>query len=98
MQRNLLKVYEKYKDDERLAFLSHSIDFKYDSPSVLKSYAEKLGVTNQQWQFVTGDKKAIYGIADKYLVYKKEDVNAQRGYDHRSYLVLIDQQKQIGRA
>src|SRR5690606_33152066 len=54
MQRNLLKVYEKYKGDERLAFLSNSIDFKYDRPSVLKSYAEKLGVTNDQWQFVTG--------------------------------------------
>ncbi|PRD55950.1 SCO family protein [Sphingobacterium gobiense] len=95
MQRNLLKVYEKYKDDERIAFLSHSIDFKYDSPSVLKSYAEKLGVTNEQWQFVTGEKKEIYGIADKYLVYTKEDQDAPGGYDHQSYLVLIDQQKRI---
>ncbi|RZF62266.1 SCO family protein [Sphingobacterium corticibacterium] len=95
MQRNLLKVYEKYKDDEQVAFLSHSIDFKYDTPSVLKSYAEKLGVTNKQWQFVTGDKKAIYGIADKYLVYTKEDENAPGGYDHQSYLVLIDPQKRI---
>ncbi|PRD47532.1 SCO family protein [Sphingobacterium haloxyli] len=95
MQRNLLKVYEKYKDDERIAFLSHSIDFKYDSPSVLKSYAEKLGVTNDQWQFVTGEKKKIYGIADKYLVYTKEDQDAPGGYDHQSYLVLIDPHKRI---
>lgn len=95
MQRNLLKVYEKYKDDERIAFLSHSIDFKYDSPSVLKSYAEKLGVTNDQWQFVTGEKKKIYGIADKYLVYTKEDQDAPGGYDHQSYLVLIDPHKHI---
>lgn len=95
MQRNLLKVYEKYKDDERVAFLSHSIDFKYDSPSVLKSYAEKLGVTNEQWQFVTGEKKDIYGIADKYLVYTKEDEDAPGGYDHQSYLVLVDSQKHI---
>lgn len=95
MQRNLLKVYEKYHGDERIAFLSHSIDFKYDSPSVLKSYAEKLGVTNKQWQFVTGDKKDIYGIAEKYLVYTQEDESAPGGYDHQSYLVLIDPQKRI---
>lgn len=95
MQRNLLKVYEKYKEDERVAFLSHSIDFKYDTPSVLKSYAEKLGVTNDHWQFVTGEKKDIYGIADKYLVYTKEDEDAPGGYDHQSYLVLIDPQKRI---
>lgn len=95
MQRNLLKVYEKYKDDERIAFLSHSIDFKYDSPSVLKSYAKKLGVTNEQWQFVTGPKKDVYSIAEKYLVYTKEDEEAPGGYDHQSYLVLVDSQKHI---
>lgn len=95
MQRNLLKVYQKYHGDNRVAFLSHSIDFKYDSPSVLKSYAEKLGVTNEQWQFVTGEKKDIYSIAEKYLVYTKEDESAPGGYDHQSYLVLIDSQKRI---
>ncbi|TDS17253.1 SCO family protein [Sphingobacterium paludis] len=95
MQRNLLKVYEKYKGNDKLAFLSHSIDFKYDSPSVLKSYATKLGVDNAQWQFVTGSKKDIYGISEKYLVYTKEDASAPGGYDHQGYLVLIDQQKRI---
>lgn len=95
MQRNLLKVYEKYKGDKRIAFLSHSIDFKYDSPSVLKSYADKLGVDNDQWQFVTGSKKDIYGIANNYLVYTKEDASVPGGYDHQGYLVLIDQQKHI---
>lgn len=95
MQRNLLKVYEKYNGDKRIAFLSHSIDFKYDSPSVLKSYADKLGVDNDQWQFVTGSKKDIYGIANNYLVYTKEDASVPGGYDHQGYLVLIDQQKHI---
>lgn len=95
MQRNLLKVYEKYKNDDRILFLSHSIDFKYDSPSVLKSYAEKLGVTDGRWQFVTGSKKEIYGISEKYLVYSKEDSTAPGGYDHQGYLVLIDQHKHI---
>lgn len=95
MQRNLLKVYEKYKGDERVAFLSHSIDFKYDTPSVLKAYADKLGVTNDQWQFVTGSKKDIYGISEKYLVFTKEDENVAGGYDHQGYLVLVDSQKHI---
>ena len=95
MQRNLLKVYEKYKGDERLAFLSHSIDFKYDTPSVLKAYANKLGVTNDQWQFVTGSQKDIYGIAEKYLVFAEEDENAPGGYNHQGYLVLVDTDKHI---
>ncbi|MCY4779466.1 SCO family protein [Sphingobacterium sp. UT-1RO-CII-1] len=95
MQRNLLQVYEKYKDDDRVAFLSHSIDFKYDSPAVLKSYAEKLGVTDDRWQFVMGSKKDIYGMADSYFVYTKEDETAPGGYDHQGYFMLIDKNKHI---
>jgi len=95
MQRNLLKAYNKYKNDDRISFLSHSIDFKYDQPSVLKSYAQKLGVDNAQWQFVTGSKADIYGLSDKYLVYTKEDASVPGGYDHTGYLVLIDHNKHI---
>ena len=95
MQRNLLKAYEKYKGNDKIAFLSHSIDFKYDQPSVLKDYATKLGVDDDHWQFVTGSKADIYGIAEKYMVYTKEDANAPGGYDHQGYLVIIDPEKRI---
>ena len=95
MQRNLLKAYEKYKGNDKIAFLSHSIDFKYDQPSVLKDYATKLGVDDAHWQFVTGSKADIYGIAEKYMVYTKEDANAPGGYDHQGYLVIIDPEKRI---
>ncbi len=95
MQRNLLKAYEKYKGNPKIAFLSHSIDFKYDQPYILKDYANKLGVDNDQWQFVTGTKQAIYGMADKYLVYTKEDASVPGGYDHSGYLVIIDPEKRM---
>ncbi len=95
MQRNLLKVYQQYANDDRVKFLSHSIDFKYDHPSVLKAYAEKLGVTDQRWQFVTGSKEAIYGISDHYMVYTKEDDTAPGGYDHSGYFILVDKDRHI---
>ncbi len=95
MQRNLLRIYEQYKGDERVRFLSHSIDFRYDSPSVLKSYADKLGVTNDQWQFVTGSKADIYGLADSYMVYTKEDNSVPGCYDHSGYFLLVDRDKHI---
>lgn len=95
MQRNLLKVYEAYKGDYRVKFLSHSIDFRHDKPAVLKEYADKLGVTNDQWQFVTGSKADIYGIADQYMVYTKEDSDAPGGYDHSGYFILVDSDRHI---
>ncbi|WP_398451778.1 SCO family protein [Sphingobacterium thalpophilum] len=95
MNRNLLKIYEQYKDSDAVRFLSHSIDFKYDQPHVLKDYANKLGVSNDHWQFVSGTKASIYGIANDYLVYTAEDKNAPGGYDHQGYLVLVDKDKRI---
>lgn len=95
MQRNMLGLYQEFKDEPNISFLSHSIDFKYDSPSVLKEYANKLGVNDDRWQFVTGSKKEVYGLADMYMVYTQEDENAPGGYDHQGYLLLIDKEKRI---
>lgn len=95
MQRNLLEIYNQYNGDNRVKFLSHSLDFRHDSPAVLKAYAEKLGVTNDQWQFVTGSKADIYGLADSYMVYAKEDSNVPGGYDHAGYFLLVDKDKHI---
>lgn len=96
MHRNMKDIFEKYKDNPEVMYLSHTIDFKYDKPSVLKKYAQKLGVDNGQWQFVYGSKDSIYNIAEKdYLVAVIEDTTAKDGYIHQGWLVLIDKQKRI---
>lgn len=96
MHRNMKEVFEKYKDNPDVMYLSHTIDFKYDKPSVLKKYAQKLGVDNGKWQFAYGSKDSIYNIAEKdYLVAVIEDSTAKEGYIHQGWLVLIDKQKRI---
>jgi protein SCO1/2 len=95
MSKNLLKVLEKYKGNKEVKILSHSIDTKYDTPWVLKKYATKLGVEGDQWQFVHGSQEAIYGIADKYMVYAKENSSAPGGFEHQGWLILIDKEKRI---
>lgn len=95
MSKNLLKVLDKYKGNKEVKILSHSIDTKYDTPWVLKKYATKLGVEGDQWQFVHGSQEAIYGIADKYMVYAKENSSAPGGFEHQGWLILIDKEKRI---
>ena len=96
MHRNMLKVYHKFRGNKEVMLLSHSIDFKYDVPHVLKKYATKLGVTDQQWQFVHGSKEVTYALAQKnYLVSVSVDPKAPGGYVHQGYLVLIDKQKRV---
>lgn len=96
MHRNLKTVYDEYFTNSEVLFLSHTIDFKYDKPSVLNHYAKKLGLDTKKWQFVYGSKDQIYKLAtESYLVVVEEDNKAKDGYVHQGWLVLIDKQKRI---
>jgi protein SCO1/2 len=96
MHRNMLEVYEKYKDNPNVKILSHSIDIKYDLPSRLKSYAGKLGVEGDKWQFVHGSRDSIFNVAAKsYLVAAYEDDADPQGLVHQGWFVLVDTKKQL---
>lgn len=95
MHRNMLNVFKKFESKEDVKFLSHSIDFKYDTPSVLKSYANKLGISGPQWQFASGSKESIYAIAPEYMVFAAVDGEVPGGYEHQGWFVLIDKEKRI---
>jgi protein SCO1/2 len=96
MHRNLKEVYNQFKDNPDVMFLSHTIDFKYDKPSVLKKYAQKLGVDGKKWQFVYGPKEEVYKLAEhSYLTVVQEDGTAPDGYIHQGWLTLIDKHKRM---
>lgn len=95
MHRNMVNVYNKYKGNPEVMILSHSIDTKYDTPSVLKKYAEKLGVSGNQWQFASGTKESIYGISPKYMVFTEENDQVAGGFEHQGWFILVDKEKQI---
>jgi protein SCO1/2 len=96
MHRNLMTVYNDFKANPDVMFVSHTIDFKYDRPYVLKKYAQKLGVDGAKWQFLYGSKDSVYTLAEKnYLVAVGEDSTAKDGYIHQGYLVLIDKDRRI---
>ncbi len=95
VKRQMLRVYEKFKDEDRLLLLSHSIDTKRDTVGRLKRYAENLGVSAPKWHFVTGDKQEIYGIADDYFSIATENPDAPGGFDHSGRLILVDSNRYV---
>ncbi|MGY4386132.1 protein SCO1/2 [Pedobacter sp. UYP24] len=96
MHRNMKAIYDEYKDNPNVMFLSHTIDFKYDTPSKLKKYAQKLGVDGGKWQFAYGSKESIYDIAEKsYLSAVIEDTTVKENYIHQGYLILIDKNRHM---
>ncbi|TKC05950.1 SCO family protein [Pedobacter frigoris] len=96
MHRNLLKVYQKFKDNPEVKFASHTIDVKYDTPSRMKAYADKIGVKGTQWEYLWGTRDEIYALAERnYLVSAQEDKNEPGGFVHQGYLILIDKEKRM---
>ncbi|MBE7176237.1 MAG: SCO family protein [Mucilaginibacter polytrichastri] len=96
MSRNMKTLYDTFKDNDQVRFLSHSIDPRHDSVPALKEYAQKLGVNDRRWLFVTGPKEVIYPLAEKnYLVAVNEDGKAPGGFVHQGYFVLVDKKKRI---
>jgi protein SCO1 len=98
MKSQMLRIYEHFKGNESVGLLSHSIDPRHDSVSVLKNYAIGLGIEGNQWNFVTGIQDSIYAIAQKsYLVSAMEDSTAVEdgGFIHSGAFLLIDKQKRV---
>ena len=86
---------DDFEGEERVKFLSHTIDTRHDSVEVLKNYASKIEVSAPKWNFVTGSKEDIYGIAESYLASAAEDPNSPGGYIHSGAFVLIDPNNHI---
>lgn len=95
VKKNGLRIYEKYKNDDRVVLLSHSIDTKNDTVAALRNHARKLGIDSKKWHLVTGSKDAIYGIADDYFSVATEDPDAPGGFDHSGRLILVDKNRHV---
>ncbi|MEM9857014.1 MAG: SCO family protein [Bacteroidota bacterium] len=96
MKTQMLRVYEKYKENKEVAILSHSIDPKHDTVAVLKSFAERLGVESNTWKFVTGDKDEIYKVGQtSYMVSAVEDPTEPGGFIHSGAFILVDKERRV---
>ena len=88
---DLSAFYEKYKNETNFKILSHTIDPSHDSIPVLKSFAERLGVADNNWHFLTGKQSDIYELGEKsYMVIAGEEESAPGGFIHSGAFMLVD--------
>ncbi len=96
MKAQMLRVYEKFEDNDQVAILSHTIDPTYDTVALLKDYADRLGVRSDKWKFVTGDQDYIYDLAEQsYISLADEDGDAPGGFVHSGAFLLVDKDRRI---
>jgi protein SCO1/2 len=96
MTNELKKVYEVFKTNSNILFLSHTIDPENDTIPRLKEFTEALGVDSYKWFFVTGEKDSIYSIAgNSYFATAYPDESSPGNYIHSGGLLLVDTHKHI---
>jgi protein SCO1/2 len=94
MNENLMAVYKKFKQDTGFMILSHTVDPERDSVSVLKKYAQRYDASTPGWEFLTGDKNALYKSATMDYLLSAAD-SGSSNFIHTQYLALLDRQRRI---
>ena len=95
VKKQMLRIYQKYENDDRVILLSHSIDQKYDTVGRLHWFANQMGVKSNKWHFVTGEKEKIYGMTPSYMSIAAVDKDAPGGYAHSGYIILVDKNRYV---
>lgn len=96
MTNQMIKVYNVYKTNPDVHFLSHTIDPDRDTIQALKDYTSALELDTKKWMFVTGRKEDIYSIAEEnYFTTAYSDSTAPGGFIHGGGLLLIDKNRHI---
>jgi protein SCO1/2 len=91
MNRNLVQIQNTFSGIENFGVASFTINPDYDSQEVLKAYAEKYGITNPNWHLMTGDKDAVFALANiGFNIYAGENPNIEGGFEHSGNFALID--------
>lgn len=96
MTHELKTVYEAFKENPEICFLSHTIDPERDTPERLRNYTRDLKINTQRWNFLTGNKDSIYHIAEKgYFLTAFADSTAPGGFVHSGGFLLVDKNRHI---
>lgn len=96
LSTHLQQVQDAFKQDDEVKLISFTVDPDRDVPGVLKTYAVSYHANSLHWQFVTGEKKDLYGFARKglFIIATDGDGGAD-DFIHSEKLVLIDKHQHI---
>jgi len=95
------EIQNEFINETDLRLVSITVDPKRDTPKVLSEYADRFGADPERWLFLTGEKGAIYRIAQEGFLLAAVEIPADKRpvsgatHTHSPRLVLIDGKAQI---
>ncbi len=98
MNNNVKKVYDIFKSEPDVLFLSHTCQPEYDSLPALQHYADSVGANTKQWMFLTGNKLELYKTARESYHIDDPKNNVGKIEDqflHSQFLALVDRNGQV---
>lgn len=99
MTEQMKRLQDEFIRDDRIMFVSFSIDPERDSVPKLKEYAEKYGVIPGKWNLLTGNKDEIYDLARNGFKISAVDGNVEEGKEsdiiHSDRFILVDPEGNI---
>lgn len=83
------------KNDSIVQFISVSVDPESDSVPQLRNFANKFNANQDNWWFVTGNKKDIYDFAFTEMKASIADTNVDTAFIHTENFFLLDSSRVI---
>lgn len=91
MTTNLVAVQDQFTNEPNFALASFSITPQYDTPEVLGAYAEKYDIDTSNWNLMTGDKEAVFELANAgFNIFAAEMPDVPGGFEHSGLFALVD--------
>ena len=96
MNTNLVHIQNSFTAFPDFGIASFSINPEYDTSEVLQLYAQDNGITNPNWNLMTGDRNEIYKLAnDGFNLYTAASSDFVDGFEHSGYFAIIDKEGYI---
>ncbi|WP_405380437.1 SCO family protein [Maribacter sp. LLG6340-A2] len=93
MTTNLVSLQNTFKDSKNFGIASFSITPEFDTPSVLRQYAQKYEIDTSVWNLLTGDKDGIYELANAgFNIFAAEMPEVPGGFEHSGLFALVDKE------
>ncbi|NQY04796.1 MAG: SCO family protein [Flavobacteriaceae bacterium] len=92
MNENMKKLDSVFGNRRDFGIASITINPNVDTPEVLKAYKKRYGITNTNWNFLTGDQDVIFDLAKKFEVYVGENADVAGGFEHSGLFALMDKE------
>lgn len=93
MTQNLVELQEEFGDNPDFGIASFTINPRYDTPAVLKAYAERNGITDMDWHLLTGESEEIYDLANSgFNIFAAERPDVPGGFEHSGLFALVDRE------